>query len=235
MLTPAMSSPAVVSDLVGTLLTPLESDPAISRIESQFINFDTPWLAETFDSRGYSSYSRIFLRRTLGPADWTVVNDRGCPHLEFERWSTLDLTEASVLMQKAHSDSVDAAMNELYRTRDGCRKMLDNIIHQQGCGRLIPTASFVARDRCGALAGLVVSTEISPHHAHLAQVAVSPDVQGQGLGRAFLRRSLAALAEQEYRTVSLMVSGANERACSLYRSMAFADVLEFPVFCWDAS
>ncbi len=210
-------------------------DPAISRIESQFINFDTPWLAETFVSRGYKSYSRAFLRRSLNPLALTPMEDRGRPSLDFEHWSTLALTEASVLMQKAHSESVDAEMNELYRTRDGCRTMLDNILHQQGCGQSIPAASFVARDRSGDLVGLVVSTEISSRHAHLAQVAVSPDIQGQGLGRAFLHRALAALSGQGYKTVSLMVSGANERACSLYRSMAFEEVLRFPVFSWDAT
>ncbi len=234
MLVPATSSLTVVTDLIGTLLTPLESDPAISRIESQFINFDTPWLTETFVSRGYKSHSRAFLRRSLNPLALSPMEDRGRPSLEFEPWSTLDLTEASLLMQKAHTESVDAEMNELYRSRDGCRTMLDNILHRQGCGQSIPTASFVARDDRGDLAGLVVSTEISPRHAHLAQVAVSPDVQGQGLGRAFLQRALAALADKGYQTVSLMVSGANERACSLYRSMAFEEVLRFPVFSWDA-
>jgi ribosomal protein S18 acetylase RimI-like enzyme len=234
MLVPETSSLTVVSDLMGTLLSPLELDPAISRIESQFINFDLPWLAETFNSRGYRSFSRAFLRRSLHPLALTPVEDRGRPSFEFEPWSTLDLTEASVLMQKAHSESVDAEMNELYRTRNGCRTMLDNILHQQGCGQSIPAASFVARDSGGELVGLVVSTEISPRHAHLAQVAVSPDVQGQGLGRAFLHRALATLASQGYQTVSLMVSGANERAYSLYRSMSFEEILRFPVFSWDA-
>jgi ribosomal protein S18 acetylase RimI-like enzyme len=234
MLVPSMSSHAVVSDLMGRLLSPLELDPAISRIESQFISFDMPWLAETFESRGYRSYSRAFLRRSLSPLALTSVEDWSGPSFELESWSKLDLTEASVLMQRAHAESVDAEMNELYRTRDGCRTMLDNILHQQGCGQSIPAASFVARDSGGELVGLVVSTEISPRHAHLAQVAVGPDVQGQGLGRAFLHRALATLSDNGYRTVSLMVSGANERAYSLYRTMAFEEILRFPVFAWDA-
>jgi ribosomal protein S18 acetylase RimI-like enzyme len=233
MLAGATSSLSIVSALMGSLLASLESDPAISRIESQFINFDTPWLAETFLSRGFKSHSRVFLRRSLNPLTLKPTEIRDRPSLEFESWSTLDLTEASVLLQKAHSESVDAEMNELYRTRDGCRTMLDNILHQQGCGRSIPVASFIAREPDGDLVGLVISTEISLRHAHLAQVAVSPDVQGQGIGRAFLHRALSALSGEGYQTVSLMVSGANERACSLYRSMAFEDVLRFPVFSRD--
>ena len=81
--------------------------------------------------------------------------------------------------------------------------------------------------------GLVIATEISPGHAHLAQIAVTPDVQGRGLGRMLVARALASLAEREFRTVSLMVSVNNPRACSLYDSMGFENVLWFPAFSWD--
>jgi ribosomal protein S18 acetylase RimI-like enzyme len=136
-------------------------------------------------------------------------------------------------MQHAHEGRVDAQMNELYRTQLGCQTLLQNIVFQRGCGKLIPSASFTAREKTGELTGFVLSTEISPRNAHLAQIAVGPDAQGRGLGRSFLVRTLHALARGGYETVSLMVSGSNQKAYSLYESTGFETVIDFPVFSWD--
>lgn len=216
--------------ILGALLGRLQSDSAVVRIESQFISFDPSWLTDVFVCRGFDVYPRAFLRRSLDelPRETPVTSS-----MAFELWDSWHVHEASVMMQQAHAGRVDAQMNELYRTRDGCRTLLDSILYQKGCGTPIRAASFLARDRARALSGLVIATEISPGHAHLAQVAVSPSMQGQGLGRQFLSRTFRALARQGYQTVSLMVSGSNRRAFALYRSTGFDSVIRFPVFVWD--
>jgi mycothiol synthase len=54
-------------------------------------------------------------------------------------------------------------------------------------------------------------------------VGVSPDRQGEGLGRQLVRAGLARLAERGIRTASLYVEGDNAPALRLYRSFGFAD------------
>jgi GNAT superfamily N-acetyltransferase len=217
--------------LIHSLVACLRNDPSVQRIESQFISFGLPWLSTWFQSHGFSTYHRVFLRRTLELLTSETPHD---PDFSYERCSPGCLAEASRLMQEAHEDRVDAEMNELYRTREGCRVLLDNILHRRGCGEPIGSSSFLVRHGTGRVSGLVIATEISPRHAHLAQVAVSPAMQGRGLGRHLLGRAVSALAREGFRSVSLMVSQANRNAYSLYTSLGFQEVLDFPVFSWDS-
>jgi ribosomal protein S18 acetylase RimI-like enzyme len=222
---------ALVAILAKGLLDAVQGEPAVRRIETQFVPFDLPALREIFLAAGFREFERMFLRN-----EW--MSGRNAPatrgEFRFESWSGSYTNRAAVLMQQAHQGSVDAEMNEMYRTREGCRSLLDSIIEQYGCGRLVPAASYVLRRFSEeALCGFLLTTEISTGHAHLAQVAVSPSAQGLGLGKLLLARALDALARAGYRSVSLMVSGTNQRALSLYESMGFRLVLDFPVFSWD--
>ena len=227
---PGVNVTEVGARILDSLIAPLESDPSVTRIESQFVSFGGERLDDEFVSRGFDVHQRAFLRRSMAdvPLESPLI-----PSLIIDFWDTSCLERAAKLMQRAHEGRVDAQMNELYRTQVGCQALLQNILFQSGCGKLIPSASLVARDGAGELAGFVVSTEISPRNAHLAQLAVGPDAQGRGLGRSIVIRTLHALARRGYETVSLMVSGSNQRAFSLYESAGFENVFEFPVFSWD--
>ena len=227
---PRVNVTEVGARILDSLIAPLESDPSVTRIESQFVSLGGQRLNDEFVSRGFDLHQRIFLRRSMADVP---LESRLIPSIIIDFWDSSCLESAAELMQHAHEGRVDAQMNELYRTQVGCQALLQNIMFQSGCGKLIPSASFVARDGAGDLVGFVVSTEISPRNAHLAQLAVGPDAQGRGLGRSFLIRTLHALARRGYETVSLMVSGSNQRAYSLYESAGFENVCEFPVFSWD--
>jgi ribosomal protein S18 acetylase RimI-like enzyme len=231
MLAPEARAPGLGFPLAECLLASIQAEPEVSRIESQFIPFGLAWLRDAFQTRGFREYPRVFLRRCL---DQGGAASAGSDTFEFEPWSRSYLSRAALLMQQAHTGMVDAEVNELYRRPEGCRTLLENIIHQQGCGNPIPIASYVVRKPPEKmLAGFIVSTEIAAGHAHLAQVAVSPSAQGLGLGKLLLGRAIDALSRAGYRTVSLMVTESNQRAISLYASMGFQTVLRFPVFSWD--
>jgi ribosomal protein S18 acetylase RimI-like enzyme len=225
-----VSSEEVGARVLDSLVAALKSEAPVTRIESQFVSFGGQELAGEFASHGFEHFQRAFLRRSLGGLP---PENRWTPSAVIDLWDGSCLERAARLMQLAHEGRVDAQMNELYRTQAGCQTLLQNIIFQRGCGKLVPSASFVAREASGDLSGFVISTEISPRNAHLAQIAVEPDVQGRGLGRAFLVRTLHALARAGYETVSLMVSGSNEKAYALYESTGFEAVIDFPVFSWD--
>jgi ribosomal protein S18 acetylase RimI-like enzyme len=205
----------------------------VSRIESQFVSFDAPWLSECFSAEGFEGFVREFRFRTLArrlpfepalPADAFV----------YRPWKSWNLTEAAQLMESAHRAGIDARMNELYRTSEGCRSLLTSVLRHKGCGAALVDASTVARDpRTDRAAGFALVTETSARSAHLAQLAVAPEYQGQGLGRRILARVVARLSEMRYQGLSLMVSRENRRALDLYRTMGFELALAFPAFSRD--
>lgn len=58
---------------------------------------------------------------------------------------------------------------------------------------------------------------------HITNVAVNPDLRGQGLGRKIVLELLARGAEKEAVCATLEVRAGNEPALGLYRSMGFVD------------
>lgn len=206
----------------------------VSRIESQFVSFDAPWLVPCFRAEGFESFVREFRRLALKAE--RRRGDQGPPRdpFVFRTWKSWNLTEASQVMESAHLGGIDARMNELYRSSEGCRSLLTSVLRHRGCGAAILEASAVARDpRTDRAVGFAVVTETSLRKAHLAQLAVAPDYQGRGLGRRILACTIDRLTEMGYDGLSLMVSRDNHRALDLYRSMGFERVIAFSVFSRD--
>jgi ribosomal protein S18 acetylase RimI-like enzyme len=197
----------------------------VSRIESRFISADCPWLGTVLETAGFRTYWRDFLRCELRSSPWPRYPAAA---VDLEPWQQSHLGEAAAILQAAYVGSVEAEMLALYRSSNGCRIVLDNIVNQGGCGVLVPEASAVARKQ-GRSLGFVVITEVAPRQGHLPQVAVLPDSQHQGLGRGLLDYSLRQLAAGGFETLSLIVSRANDRALALYQGMGFQSVLAFPV------
>jgi ribosomal protein S18 acetylase RimI-like enzyme len=206
----------------------------VSRIESQFVSFDAPWLVPCFEAEGFESFAREFRRLSLrAPSARPSRPLRPDPFVH-RPWKPWNLTEAAAIMQSAHASGVDACMNELYRSSDGCRSLLVSVLRHRGCGSAVLEASSVARDpRNDRAVGFAVVTETSRQKAHLAQLAVAPDYQGRGLGRGILFRVIERLRDMGYNSLSLMVSRDNYRAVQLYRTMGFELALAFPVFSRD--
>jgi ribosomal protein S18 acetylase RimI-like enzyme len=201
----------------------------VRRLESPFVSFDCPWLVPAFERQGFRTYWREFLRlelrRPQGLANQPTT-------VQVEPWDGAHLEEAARVMQAAYDGGVDAEIYELYRSIDGCRLVLDNLLNQGGCGMPVGEASAMACRR-GHRVGFVLVTEVAPRHAHLAQVAVHPASQRRGIGRELMEYSLWRLADRQFDSLSLIVSRANDRALRLYWAMHFQPVLAFPVFTWE--
>jgi ribosomal protein S18 acetylase RimI-like enzyme len=201
----------------------------VSRIESRFISADCPWLGTVLEAEGFRTYWRDFLRCELHPSQWSR---HPLALVALEPWQGSHLGEAAAILQAAYLGSIEAEILALYRSIDGCRAVLDNIVNQGSCGVLVPEASAIAHNR-GRSLGFVVVTEVARRQGHLPQVAVLPDCQRQGIGRGLLDYSLRRLAERGFETLSLIVSRANDRALALYQAMGFRSVLSFPVGIWE--
>lgn len=61
---------------------------------------------------------------------------------------------------------------------------------------------------------------------NVAQLAVSPEFQGQGVGRALLGQVEETALKNEFDTVTLQVRKGNEKARGLYDSMGFREMGE---------
>ena len=225
---PDWSSTGVGEILLRQTLTEVRGQ-GVSRIESLSVSVDSPWLAPAFEREGFRTYWREFLRsdlrHTRGPVHAPAMVD-------LEAWRKTHLHEAAPILQAAYDAGVEAEIHEPYRTVDGCRAALDNILNQGSCGVPAHEASALARHR-GRGIGFVVVTEVAPRHAHLPQVAVLPEYQSRGVGRVLLDYSLRRLAELGFDTLSLFVSRSNDRALKIYQAMGFQSVLAFPVFIWE--
>jgi ribosomal protein S18 acetylase RimI-like enzyme len=110
--------------------------------------------------------------------------------------------------------------------------------------RLIPGGSLVAT-RDGRIAGVAVVMDEGSEEDLLLQgssgaavctletLAVAPDGQGGGVGRALLRAAVRAGVEAGFPIMELSTGASNDRALRLYRSEGF-DVIDVRV-CWGRS
>jgi ribosomal protein S18 acetylase RimI-like enzyme len=198
----------------------------VRRIEGQFVAIDSLWLVRAFERAGFRTYWRDLLRSQLCRALEPAMPLRA---VQPEPWQESHLGEAALIMQTAHDGGVDAELNALYRTSDGCQEVLDGILSQGGSGIFLAQASAMARDR-GRGVGFIVITQTAPRHAHLMQVAVLPEYQRRGVGRLLLSYSMSRLAALHFDTLSLIASRSNHHALKMYQAMGFWSVLSFPVF-----
>jgi len=189
----------------------------------------SPWLVPAGERAGLQAAWRAFLRVELAGAHPSV---QGPAFVQLEPWREMHVHEAAAIMQAAYQTTVDVELNMLYRTVAGCRSVLDNLQQQGGCGPLVAEASVFARSG-GQGIGFVVVTEIAPRQGHLAQVAVLPAYQRQGVGRMLVNHCVSQLAARHFDTLSLIVSRANQRAFRLYQTMGMQEILAFPVFVWE--
>jgi ribosomal-protein-alanine N-acetyltransferase len=86
--------------------------------------------------------------------------------------------------------------------------------------------SHVVADRVtvrGNLAGFILS-RWAADEAEILSIAIAAALQGQGLGRALLRRNLQRLAGLGVRAAFLEVGADNAPALALYQSMGFEQV-----------
>ena len=201
----------------------------VARIESPCLAIDCPWLMPALTQQGFQTYWREFLRVALGSGSEPDL-PRRVGHLE--PWQSLHMHQAAAIMQAAYAGSVDAEINTLYRSVEGCQLVLDNILHQGGCGRLVAEASALARHH-GQSIGFILVTEIAPGQSHVVQVMVLPTYQQQGVGRMLLHYSMLRLAALQYDALSLIVSRSNDRARKIYQALGMHTVVAFPVFVWE--
>jgi ribosomal protein S18 acetylase RimI-like enzyme len=217
--------------LMSAIVDQLIRTRGIRRIESQLM------LARPGQRRALPAavHGRAFERHFMTCAlPRPALAERRMDRVVFDHWTERRQDEAAGLIAAAYRGHIDSEINDQYRSAEGARRFLFNIVQYPGCGTFFPPASWVAIDRTGGrICGASLTSMVAAEVGHVTQICTAPAVRGTGVGYELLRRSLESLAAAGARTVSLTVTGANETAIRLYRSAGFEIRKRFPAFVWE--
>jgi len=223
---------AVTQKLLVEMLATLQATPRLERIEAQLMPFGTE-LDPAFLSQHFRLHTRQFMMLPLAQAK--LSGHPPSPGLRIEPWTDRALDSAARLIHLAYADHIDAQINDQYRSEAGGLKFLRNIVLLPGCGQFLPEASFLVRSPTGdGLMAMVLTSRVAEGVGHTTQVCVLPGHQGHGVGRQLMERSIEALRQRRYESLSLTVTTVNARAIELYKHLGFSTVKEFAAGVWQA-
>jgi ribosomal protein S18 acetylase RimI-like enzyme len=219
--------------LLYGVLEGLVTGSQVRRIEAQLMMI-LPETKRTLPGSGFlSTYERKFMLLDLGAAP-SLAERPGRHRVHVEKWSDHHHDGAAQLIAAAYAGHIDSRINDQYRSVEGARRFLYNIVQYPGCGTFFRPASYVAFDlERGWLCGLALTSLVGPEAGHITQICVSPEVRGSGVGYELLRRSLVTLKEHGCRKVSLTVTAANREAVELYERMSFSLIRQFSAYVWE--
>lgn len=139
-------------------------------------------------------------------------------------WKATDAVDAARLLREAyHGKGRHFAPQE---TQEEWTHYVGNLVERAGCGLLAPELTRLHRGGHG-LDALVLVTRIAPDTVHLAQVAVHPARQRQGLGRTLVEEACRRAAAEGFRQATLLVGESNVGARRLYATLGFTDRASF--------
>ncbi len=223
----------VEEQLLTHVIETLQQSPGTHRVEAQLLAHDTGEVARPFLQQGFSQHPRVFMNFDIAahpPAPPRALP----PQIEIRPWSEQDYQPAAALITAAYRGHVDSEINDQYRSLTGSLRFLNNIVRFPGCGTFDPRASFVVFQRQSrALAGIILCSQVRPDVGHITQVCLLPEYRSAGLGKALLASSTRNLRERAFRSISLTVTEANDRAIDLYKRIGFQSVRVFDAFVWE--
>ncbi|MGH9328592.1 MAG: GNAT family N-acetyltransferase [Terriglobia bacterium] len=223
--------------LLEHVIETLKATPGLHRVEAQLPHYSFEALDTCFRRHQFQGYFRRFMARPLGNgqiAPSASVSARSRTEFTIEPWLRKHDDGAARLLYRAYNDHVDAQINDQYCSVAGASRLLDNIVHLRGCGESIPQASSVALHRLtGKLAGFLALTAVQPGTAHIPQVAVANEFQGQGIGGMLMESSFKELERLQFEEVSLTVTELNAGAVHFYERLGFETFHSFGAFVWN--
>lgn len=212
--------------LLDGVLSEAQSLAGSDRVECQTL-FSTSSAADSrFGRLGFAGRRRHYLVREVpaplraAPAPFRVRPLRRD-----------DIPAAARIIHRSHEGSLDAALNMTYSTPALCRGFVETLVLRSGCGRFDAEASLIADGGEGGV-GVILASHLSRTNGHLCQVSVTPEAQGQGLGRQLVVAALVAFQREGLETASLSVTVDNHRAYALYERLGFSLRKEFAAHAW---
>ena len=228
----------VVETLLGT--------PGLRRIEAQLPHFGRDELESAFLPHQFQSFPRRFMRLPLKgdpTAPSNATDEPGAPahqkppipgNIRLIPWERSLDEEAAELLYESYRRHVDAMINDQYASVTGASRLIENIVHHQGCGEFLPRVSRMAiHHPSELLAGILTVTGIRRNTAHIPQVAVAGVFQGRGVGSALMEAAFRDLSRNGYEEVTLTVTDTNAGALRLYERVGFETFKTFGAFIYS--
>lgn len=143
--------------------------------------------------------------------------ESGCAAPVIDRWRDGDIARVAELLCAAYPPQL-ASLFTSYGSAAEWRTYVTVLVKLSPCGAFQREWSRVVRDG-DAVLGAALLTFVAPATAHLAQLAVRPDVQRRGLATRLVLEAAAAARATGCRELTLLVARENEPARRLYESL----------------
>jgi ribosomal-protein-alanine N-acetyltransferase len=185
-----------------------------------------PGLPDALASHGFETVQYRYLERALDSARPAFSpNHRATagPSDRARAWVAADAPRFARLCARAYADPREIRAFAPRGTDAEWQDYVDGLVSGPGCGRLIVGASAAVPAGASAseIDAGVIATDLCLGTGHIAQVAVDPARQGEGIGAALVARAIAAFQSRGFRRVTLLVSAANRRAADVYTRAGF--------------
>jgi ribosomal protein S18 acetylase RimI-like enzyme len=213
---------ADASDTTRALVTGvLQSAEARSaRACAFFVRDAAPGLADTLVDDGFAVAAYQYRTRLL--------DHPSGPELPAARaWHSDDGPALARLCGRAYRDAGDVRAFAPDGTPAQWLEYVRTLVAGTGCGSLLANASLVVPGRDGRLDAGILTTDLGPGTAHIAQIVVDPAVRGRGLGRGLVDAAMRRAATVGFGRITLLVAETNRAACSLYDSLGFESTHRF--------
>jgi ribosomal protein S18 acetylase RimI-like enzyme len=218
--------------LLTHVIETLQQSPGVHRVEAQLLVHETGEVVRPFLAQGFSRHPRVFM--TFDIAGHPQTTPALAPEFEIRSWSDEHYQQAAAVITAAYRGHVDSDINDQYRSLPGSLRFLNNIVRFPGCGMFDPQGSFVVvQRRSRSLVGLILCSQVRPDVGHITQVCVLPEYRSAGLGVALLAATTRSLRQRGFRSISLTVTQANDRAIALYKRIGFVSARVFDAFVWE--
>ena len=224
-----------VETLLGT--------PGLRRVEAQLPHYELEELEPCFRPRQFQGYLRRFMSLPLDNRPFWVGRKGRQPSLEESLllsnlqvvpWDGSYDQEAAELLYYSYRRHVDADINDQYASVSGTTRLIENIVHHEGCGEFLSRISRMALHQTNRqLVGILAATNIRSHTAHIPQVAVASPYQGRGVGSLLMEAAFNDLAHEGFREVTLTVTDKNAGAARLYERAGFRTYKTFGAFVYN--
>ncbi len=208
------SDPATTQALISRL-TAVEN----GRRLSAFTPAQAPGLVAAFEKTGWVVTPHVYLTRSL--AEGVPIPDGP---VRVRPWRGEDADLAAGLLQNAYADR-DGRLFAPGGCAHEWRSYVRGLTEHTGCGRFLPGASGIALtdELAETPAGVVLTTAIADHTAHIAQIGVNRGMVPDGGGRSLLGFAMHRAVAAGHQTISLLVSATNARARRLYQAAGFTE------------
>ena len=220
--------------LFQTMLNELTGMRSVHRIESQLLMMTPQTGRKLQQDPALQVYERLLLSLDCESSPAPAITPAR-KRFHIEAWGDHLQESAATVIAMAYKDHIDSRINDQYSTFAGARRFVTNIVQFPGCGTFYRPASMIAfNPGAASLAGMVLTSFVSPKVGHITQLCVTPDAQGSGLGRELLTRAIARLRAGGAKRISLTVTDGNEAATELYRKCGFQEVRRFAALARDS-